>query len=325
MTLRTRRRMFYTLVLLFFIIGGAVVLFAEGWRLDFFSWQFEKIGGIYIRSFPQNADISLNGKSVRNQSGFLTTGTLISDLLPRTYLVSLSAPGYQIWHESASVLPSFVTQFKYAVLVPEAPSAAASSSVKQLLLATPTSTIINPENPSEKITITRNRLSLFDITQATMTATVATPGTIASAKWLSPNLIGILQSDGELFLYNPGGDAGPQKLADTVRSFSANRNGTMVATLERTSLEVFSLRDPSIYYRFNLPAISEANRTLWYADNNHLFVVYPRSISFLDFTDTALSNFLTVGQGTQPLYDPQANTLYLTSATGTVIAYRFPS
>lgn len=119
MKLRTRRRIFYVFLLLFVVIGTVVVLYAEGWRIDVTTMAIKKAGGIYIRSYPDNAAITLNGVPVQNQSGFLSPGTFISGLFPKQYRIILSAPGYDRWTENAPVVPSLVTAMKYAVLVPQ--------------------------------------------------------------------------------------------------------------------------------------------------------------------------------------------------------------
>ena len=61
----------------------------------------------------------LNGKPIQNQSAFFSPGTFISGLFPKTYTLALSAPGYDAWTENAPVVPSLVTEMKYAVLVPK--------------------------------------------------------------------------------------------------------------------------------------------------------------------------------------------------------------
>ncbi len=119
MKLQTRKRIFYVFILLFVVIGAAVVLYAEGWRINLSTLEAEKAGGIYVRSYPNNAQITLNGKPVQNQSAFLSPGTFISGLFPKMYTLTLSAPGYDAWTESAPVVPSLVTEMKYAVLVPK--------------------------------------------------------------------------------------------------------------------------------------------------------------------------------------------------------------
>jgi hypothetical protein len=119
MKLQTRRRIFYVFILLFVVIGAVVVLYAEGWRINLSTLEAEKAGGIYVRSYPNNAQITLNGKLIQNQSAFLSPGTFISGLFPKTYTLALSAPGYDAWTENAPVVPSLVTEMKYAVLVPK--------------------------------------------------------------------------------------------------------------------------------------------------------------------------------------------------------------
>ena len=119
MKIQTRKRIFYVFLLLFVVIGATVVFYAEGWRINFSTLDAEKAGGIYVRSFPNNAQIILNGKPIQNQSAFLSPGTFISGLFPTTYTLTLSASGYDAWTESPQVIPSLVTEMKYAVLVPK--------------------------------------------------------------------------------------------------------------------------------------------------------------------------------------------------------------
>ena len=119
MKIQTRKRIFYVLVLLFIVIGIVVVLYAEGWRINSSTLVAEKAGGIYVRSYPNNAQITLNGKLVQNQSSFLSPGTFVSGIFPKTYTLTLSLAGYDAWTESPQILPSLVTEMKYAVLVPK--------------------------------------------------------------------------------------------------------------------------------------------------------------------------------------------------------------
>ena len=311
LTIRTRRKIFYTLVLLFIVLGGGVVLYAQGWRLDFTTWHFEKIGGIYVRAYPQNAAIYLDGKPIQNQSGFLSPGTLISDLLPAAYSVVLKAAGYDEWQENATVQPSLVIQYKYAVLVPENGVPAASSTVRQLLAASPSATS----------TMATASAILADASTA---ASTTFSGKNVEAQWITSSLAGILQNNGEFYLYDANAQS-VSKLADDGKYFAATDDGSMLAVLEADSLEVFSLADSSMYYRFNLPNIADAARIIWYKDRTHLFIVYPDHVSFLDLADSGLTNFTTVGQGTSPLYDPQSNALFVTTPEKTIVEYDFPN
>ena len=328
MTRSTRRRIFYTLVVLFIIVGGGMVFYADGWRLDFRNWHITKIGGIYIRAFPENASLYLDGKPVQNQSGFLTTGTLVSDLLPRSYRVALKADGYDDWQENAAVLPSQVVQFKYAVLVPRDAVPVPTSTAKQLTLLltnqiATAATTTDPYDQNQKIVFGKNKISIFDIAQATTTQSAAIAGKNVAVKWISGNIVGVLQNDGELYLYDTNSQT-LTKLADDVKDFSATSDGSMIAALGYDSLEIFSLTDASAYSRFNIPDVANAESVVWYHDKNHLFVVYADRVSFLDLADTSLINFTTVARGTKPFYDPQANALYITTSSGMLAQYNFP-
>jgi hypothetical protein len=106
-------------VALFLVVGTGVTLYAQGWRLDLTTFKPSKVGAIYIRSYPSDAQIFINGKSTQNKSGFLSPGTFISDLFPKSYTITLKEAGYDTWTETAPVTPSMVVQMKYAVLVPD--------------------------------------------------------------------------------------------------------------------------------------------------------------------------------------------------------------
>lgn len=131
MTRRTRKVLFYGLVALFLVAGSGVTLYAQGWRLDLTTFQPSKVGAIYIRSYPGDAQITINGKATQNKSGFLSPGTFISDLFPKNYTITLKKDGYDAWSEVAMVMPAMVAQMKYAVLVPNTGTNVATSETVQ--------------------------------------------------------------------------------------------------------------------------------------------------------------------------------------------------
>jgi hypothetical protein len=436
----SRRALFYALLLIFFILGTGIVLFAEGWRMDFSSLRVSKVGGMYVRSYPEDARIFLNGKSVQNQSGFLSRGTLISDLFPKTYPFALTAPGYFDWHENVAVSPALVANHKYAVLVPVNATSAATLAVagfresrNGIILETPDGKIalngktigfgklvaespdlmsiifqtakgiyefenvpdgittnlsnilqeegfgattplelfIDPGSSATVVAASAGKVELIDMAQFAGTsidaarqgqpiagtialspntiawarsanqanssslifydissgniasATVALGGTIQKLDWVGGGLIGILAGDGKLYLYDIN-QKNVREVADDVRDFSATSDGSRIATLESQSLEIFTLNDPEGYYRFNIPDAGTAVAALWYRDNDHLFIVYPDHVSFLDLEDASLANFITVAFGTSPHYDPDANALYVIDSRSNLLRFDFP-
>lgn len=141
MTLRTRRIIFYTFTLLFIIVGLGVVFYSQGWRIniqnckikslprseDLFLLRglkgcrvvFQKTGAIFIETQPKGVVIKIDEKTFKDKSGLIQSGTLISDLLPKTYRLKVEKSGYLPWVKNALVKSSLVTEFPKIVLIPE--------------------------------------------------------------------------------------------------------------------------------------------------------------------------------------------------------------
>ncbi len=130
MNIRTRHHLFNALLVSFFVIGAILLLYVNGWRFDFKTFRPMKVGAIFVRSFPPGAQISLDKKTVKNDSGFFQSGTLINGLFPKTYALDLSANGYEPWHENITVSPALVAEAKYAVLIPKNAEAVTTSTTE---------------------------------------------------------------------------------------------------------------------------------------------------------------------------------------------------
>jgi len=331
MTRSARRKLFYALLALFFILGIGVVFYAQGWRFDFATRRFDKVGAIYVRAFPADAAIFLNGKPVQSQVGFLSRGTLISDLFPKTYSLKLAKAGFLDWHEAAGVLPSLVTEFKYAVLIPQDATSAPSGTIADFLAAQKSAIALNGAGTAaarasviKKARAASTSIILYDPASKNIIATsTALAGANQKIAWVRGNTWGVLQANGSLYLYD--GDARAfRKLADDVRDFSSSADGSMVAALENKSVEIFSLDDPSGYYRFNLPNLDGIKQLAWYRDDSHLFVAYAAAIDFLDLADSGLHNFTAVANGSSSFYDPKTNVLYVLNPNREWMQYNFP-
>lgn len=134
MTLKKRRQLFYIMLAAFFVLGAAVILYVNGWRLDFSPLGLKRIGAIYVRSFPRDARIYLDNRAIKNDSGFLQSGTMINDLFPKDYELRLEYNGYEPWKENVSVSPTLVAEVKYAVLLPKTALVASTGTVKNFWL-----------------------------------------------------------------------------------------------------------------------------------------------------------------------------------------------
>lgn len=424
MTLKRRKTIFYGLCAVFVAVGALVVFYAQGWRLDFQSFKFNKIGGIYLRSFPDNASIFLVGKHIDKNPGLLNKGRFINGLFPKNYKLTLKSDGYMDWTEYVQVKPSLVSEIKYAVLIPAKSEIAYDGKAvdfwadnNQLIIDSGNSLFygdkkikgskilwqnadsktalsenispkayfinyfsngqststniankmaaygINPGNIKEIIKVGKSsndiifgtgnsifslnaggsKISKIVSASSTISKVAASPswlawttfdfktgnsklffynrdsGLIESEKEISgkniklsfrnENELGALQNDGS-FYFASADKENTGKIASDGRDFVFSPKGDSVAILENQALEIFALNADKDYWRFRLPEAEKIGRIEWYGDENHLFVVYPGEIRFLDFNDKALENFPIVASGKQAHYDYQSNTLY---------------
>lgn len=130
MTKRIRAYVFYLLVLVFFILGGSAVLYAQGWRLQFTPLVFDKIGGIYLHTSPEDAEVYVNGKLANVSMRLFERGRLLDNLFPGTYEITIKKTGYLDWSSNLPVEPSFVTSRNKIVLIPSPGEAVTSTPVK---------------------------------------------------------------------------------------------------------------------------------------------------------------------------------------------------
>jgi hypothetical protein len=117
MSKRARILLFLGLFVLFLVLGTATIAYSQGFRFSVRTFTFQKVGAIYIRSFPSNVNIELNGKPVQNDSWLLQRGTLINNLFPKPHQVVLELQGYKTWSQTVAVRPSLVSELN-ALLIP---------------------------------------------------------------------------------------------------------------------------------------------------------------------------------------------------------------
>lgn len=116
---KTRIILFYTFVGLFLLLGTGILFYSFGWRIDFETGKVQKIGAIYIKTNVRETTIKLNNKTYKDEAGILQSGTLISNLLPKTYRVEVSKEGYLPYYKTLTVKPSRVEELLNVQLIPK--------------------------------------------------------------------------------------------------------------------------------------------------------------------------------------------------------------
>lgn len=103
-----RKTLFAFFVLIFIGLGVVLIVQTQGLVVDWKNFKFVKTGGIYIRSFPTNAEILLNGKPEKRSVSIFNTGTLIKDLFPKTYEVTVQGKDRVTWKKKLEIFPGMV-------------------------------------------------------------------------------------------------------------------------------------------------------------------------------------------------------------------------
>ncbi|MEI7497705.1 MAG: PEGA domain-containing protein [Candidatus Falkowbacteria bacterium] len=116
MNLATRRWLYLTFILSFFIITPLVIIYANGYQLNFSNRILIKTGTMALETSPAGATISINGqqqKTIGDRLRFLnryqTTPAKITNLLPGTYNIALSLDGYWPWQKQLVIQPGQTT------------------------------------------------------------------------------------------------------------------------------------------------------------------------------------------------------------------------
>jgi hypothetical protein len=425
-----RRRIFYTLIAIFLVLGSGAVLYAQGWRLvpGPAGIGLDKVGGIYLRTFPETASVALNGKLYERRPGLFDKGTLFSDLLPGTYRLEASAPGFHSWSQQANVSSSLVTALRSVVLVPTQATTTTSTPVQAIfpagdtlvmrtssglatlsgaaiagseirassesgsvlltyatttrrwfavdlgratttalgqLAGTPsfqivpgdetlflmrhttglnlmhlpnggltplaTSTVSAAAAVSGRVFWTRfdprthiSLLSFYDISARSLALDAdSLPGRVTAIVPRDGNNLFALADDGSLYSLSLG-QSSRTRLAQNARSMALTESGDALAVLDAQGLQVFFPRNGRPNLSFEIPDAARAQRLAWYRDNEHLFVIYPDRVAFLDLTDAGLKNFTTAAESGQVEYQPESNILYFLDKN-VLYALSFPS
>ncbi len=118
MTRRIRRFIFLIFVAFFVAISAGVVLFAQGYRIDFDSLKIVKTGGIFIDTSIDGAKIYINDKYVGTTDGLLKYTALMSGLTPKNYNIFIYKENYYPWNKVVEIKNGMVVELKNIILFP---------------------------------------------------------------------------------------------------------------------------------------------------------------------------------------------------------------
>jgi len=117
---RTRTILFFICLFLFFLITPFIVLYSQGYRIDWNLKRIIKTGGFYFKVWPEGAQVFIDGK-FQKKTGFLSNSVYINNLTPKEYKVEIKKEGFQTWQKNLEIKENWVTNSDIVILIPENP------------------------------------------------------------------------------------------------------------------------------------------------------------------------------------------------------------
>ncbi len=107
----TRKYYFWSIFVIFVIFAPLLILYTAGYRYDFEKNKVVETGSFYLKTEPKQAKIYLDGELLEED-----TPTLLNNILPDEYEVTLSKEGYATWSKKLKV-ESGKTNFAQLVIL----------------------------------------------------------------------------------------------------------------------------------------------------------------------------------------------------------------
>jgi len=118
MSRKTRTILFFFLTFAFLVTAPFILLYSEGYRLDFKNWKITQTGGIFLKAQPKKVKVFINKKFVKETD--IVFGSFFKDnLIPGQYLVEIFKEGFQPWAKTLEIKEKMVTKTQNIILAPE--------------------------------------------------------------------------------------------------------------------------------------------------------------------------------------------------------------
>ncbi len=148
MTKHKRMVLWVLLVFLFFILTPSVILYSQGYRVDWKAKRIVQTGALYFKIIPTRTNVLVDGK-LQKTTDFFFGSALLSNLLPGSHYIQISKEGYQPWAKQLEVQEKQVTDVKNIILFPQNPEfSTAADHVQQVWQTPKKNTLLLQKNTS---------------------------------------------------------------------------------------------------------------------------------------------------------------------------------
>jgi hypothetical protein len=280
---KTRRILFYSSIIIFFIASWLATLFALGYKYDFVQNKFLKTGSFGI-GVNVGADVYINDE-LAGSTSFLTKTFSKGRLLPRTYNVRLQNEQYQSWQKLIDVGAGAFTDFPVVVLIPRElkEEIVASSS-----LANITSVKFDPQN-KKALFINKRQTEIISLENKQRELIKSQPLATPLPSLLPGKIDFIKSPDGEKNLW-------------------FNEHEIWISWLKNTNHQPYrKAGETELITRFS-QRISDVQ---WYKDSEHLIASVGGILKFIEIDTRGGLNVLDISTISGPFYyDKDTNSIF---------------
>ena len=154
---KTINRLTYSFFFLLFIVLTPIfLLYAGGYRYNFDTAQVEKNGAFYIKSYPRDADIYIDGEKNKNR-----TPNQITNIKPGRHLIEIKKEKYGSWQKELEVSSGETTFAEDIVLFYQ-------DTDKKTLSSGSTNFLLNKNEEKYALIDDDNKFKITDVEQAKM-------------------------------------------------------------------------------------------------------------------------------------------------------------
>ncbi len=182
----------------FLLLASTMVLYSRGYRFDFSQKKLVKTGAIFVYSEPRQAQVSINGKKEKRTS-LVFGSTLIENLLPRSYRVTVQKADYKNWEKNLEVREGAVTSAKNVILVPELETQLLDKNIKDIWVGPGAELIFFQKQNSENESWSLNILNLEKESITTLVNNRTAPLDLEKTIWLMDQKKILLKTEEEIY------------------------------------------------------------------------------------------------------------------------------
>ncbi len=291
MTFKTRRILFYSLMLAFFVFAALVIFYSNGWRFDLETFQINKLGAIFFENIPTDVTIKIEKVTLQFEPNFLKSSLLIANLFPKTYPATISKNGYQPWHKEIPVKPSLVAEIPPIILLPEK-FALGSTTAKEMA-----DFKLRGKNMAA---LKKAAISKFNSEETLLKEKF---GKIKDIQYSpSENFISVLNQQNKLYLIDKNSST-DKLISENILISSFSPDSKKIAFLkENKDLVINWIENPSEKESqretatFNFGSLENM---AWHENSAYLFIKYPNGLYLLEANNLPPINFQVIDSKNQ--------------------------